>query len=394
MGLSLEIDSSRQVKAIAFDPAGALLAGEDKSGHIRVWRVASGQPYRKFRPHEPDGRHLAFSPDGLTLGTVSTYDVELFDLRTGRSKAVYPCGSPLQFHFSPDGNSLVVHDGSEGLRTIRRGTGDEMSRVRWGETRLRTFATSADGKWGAGVGDTDKMFVFDLARGRLVHRFVTHSNNTFGLALNADGSRLVTTHDDGTALVWDLQPAREAAAQPLPGPPTTAQCWDALVDKDAAKAAAAATELTRRPKEAVELIASKLTPVPPPAVEQLAKWVAELDHASFDTRDRAEQGLRKLEELAGPALKDALKRNPSEQARKTIEQLLARIDAPVADHEKARRLRAVEILADIGTPEAKAVLTRLAAGDPEAFQTRDARLALRRIDAAATKTAYRPPGQR
>ena len=54
---------------------------------------------------------------------------------------------------------------------------------------------------------------------------------------------------------------------------------------------------------------------------------------------------------------------------------------PPKDGERLRKIRAVEVLESIGTAEAHAILKHLAAGEPKAALTREAKVALGRLDA-------------
>jgi hypothetical protein len=70
---------------------------------------------------------------------------------------------------------------------------------------------------------------------------------------------------------------------------------------------------------------------------------------------------------------------PTLEARRRLEKLLDHLDAPVADADRLRALRAVEALEHIGTPPAVHLLQTLARGDPDARLTREARAARERL---------------
>jgi hypothetical protein len=85
------------------------------------------------------------------------------------------------------------------------------------------------------------------------------------------------------------------------------------------------------------------------------------------------------EELAAPALRKVLEGKPSLEVRKRVESLLDALKEPVTSSEKLRLLRAVETLERADSPEARALLERLAQGTPEARLTREAKAALQRL---------------
>jgi hypothetical protein len=111
----------------------------------------------------------------------------------------------------------------------------------------------------------------------------------------------------------------------------------------------------------------------------MRRLLADLDSDVFDVREKATEELPNLGRAAESALNQFLKGNPSAEARKRVEQLLAKIDADPTG-EALRALRAIEVLEHIGTPEAYAVVKTLAGGAPEARLTREAKVALQRLE--------------
>jgi RNA polymerase sigma factor (sigma-70 family) len=123
----------------------------------------------------------------------------------------------------------------------------------------------------------------------------------------------------------------------------------------------------------------RLEPIRPADAEELRRLLAELDADSFAVREKARTGLEALGDRATGALRQALGKKPSAEARKRIQALLRGADGPVADRETLRSLRAVGVLEDIGSREARAVLETLAGGAGGARLTREATAALDRM---------------
>ena len=69
---------------------------------------------------------------------------------------------------------------------------------------------------------------------------------------------------------------------------------------------------------------------------------------------------------------------PAPETARRIEQLLARKPDVSSRPDLLRRLRAMQVLERVGTPEARRVLADLADGLPLAAETREARAALAR----------------
>jgi hypothetical protein len=125
----------------------------------------------------------------------------------------------------------------------------------------------------------------------------------------------------------------------------------------------------------VPLLARLVRPSPAADAARLKALVARLGSDEFRTREEATGELRRLGEVAAPALREALRRRPSPEVRRRAERLLAR----VAADDRRTSARALEVLEQAGTPEARRLLEALANGEPEARQTREAKAALRRL---------------
>ena len=119
-----------------------------------------------------------------------------------------------------------------------------------------SVAFSPDGRLAA-VADRDLKLI-ELASGTVVRSFASGAGSVYGLTFTPDGQRLISAHDDGTALVWDVS---------LKAPPglDRARAWDELASDDAAAARRAMASLVAHPGIAVELFGEKLKPIPKPA---------------------------------------------------------------------------------------------------------------------------------
>jgi hypothetical protein len=107
--------------------------------------------------------------------------------------------------------------------------------------------------------------------------------------------------------------------------------------------------------------------------------LADLDSDRFAARDEARKGLEEMGELALDALRKALADTPKPEARRRIEALLEKQRGPITRPEALRALRAVAVLEDIATREARQILAALAKGAPEARLTKEAKSSLERL---------------
>jgi hypothetical protein len=130
------------------------------------------------------------------------------------------------------------------------------------------------------------------------------------------------------------------------------------------------------PGPATEFLAEALQPIRAADPKELTRLIGELDAEEFETRERASQALAALSLQAGPALAEALKNPRSAEQRRRLSDLCK---PGVLHPERLRLLRAIEVLEALATPEARAILERLATGEPIAEETRQARAALARM---------------
>jgi len=93
----------------------------------------------------------------------------------------------------------------------------------------------------------------------------------------------------------------------------------------------------------------------------------------------ASAALAQLGALAETALRQALKNNLSAEAQRRIEQLLDQIDHQELSRETLRGMRTVEILENLGTPDAREIMRILSQGAPDPELIEQAKDSLRRV---------------
>jgi hypothetical protein len=186
---------------------------------------------------------------------------------------------------------------------------------------------------------------------------------------------------DTTALVWDL-----AGVLPWEAPPgmlaekERERLWTALGDEDAGRAQAAVWALIAAPEGAVALLRERLRPDRGVDPQRLRQLLADLDSAEFAVREAASRELGRLGGEVQPALRRALDRKPSPEARRRLNDLLALPPGTLrADPEVLRGLRAVQALEHIGTAAARRLLEDVAKGNAEARLTQEAKDTLGRL---------------
>jgi HEAT repeat protein len=131
--------------------------------------------------------------------------------------------------------------------------------------------------------------------------------------------------------------------------------------------------------ETIGLFNDRLRIVPKADSQKIAKLISDLDSSEFNIRERATEELDNLGEWAEEALRQTLRQCPSAEVRRRVEALLEKPAAPGWPGVRLRTLRAIEVLEQIGTPEARAALEKLAAVRPENQLAEEARMSLERL---------------
>jgi WD40 repeat protein len=395
---------------LAFSADGRTLAAGNAHGAVTLWETASGRRLGRFQAHPErlnrDGESyvppvsvLAFAPDGrsLAVGADEGEVVRLFDVMTLREVRRFQLAGPQgkeppqhpALGFSPDGRTLLTASDSRPMRVWEVASGKERRQVGIGfsngSTVPRTAVISPDARmlaWWGQYGDT--LHVCDLTTGREVAQRRGHQGHVLAAAFSSDGRRLVSASADTTLLVWDLPGL--ASARPARTVKLSAReletLWKDLAGEDAARAYRAIQALVAD-VDAVRWLSDRLPPVPHVDRQRLRHLVGDLGSDHFEVRRTATAELEVLAELARPALQDALSANPSLEVRRRVEQLLEKVARRALTPEQLRVLRAVEVLEHVGSPEASAVLRKLAGGATGSRTTEDAQASLARLARAA-----------
>lgn len=367
-----------------------------------VFDAGSG---RRVRAAEASAA-AAFSDDGRALAVVGKKELKVYELASGKERTTAelpatdfdsqddnrfsrsrwdsddegPSFLRGQVQFSADGGKIAtfwangrvtVFDAADGGIRFREAR-------QWSTTRIAAFRP--DGDWFATTARSSRRIALrnttDPRADRNAILLAECKSSVVALAFTPDGKRLISAHDDGTALVWDVDAAIKLppTADPEPGE----ALWVALASADAKLAGRAVAGLVAKPDVAVPLLADVVRPVSVPPADRVKAAVADLGDREFKVREAAEKQLRRWGELSADELRAAQPDANAEQGER-IRRLLEALVGEETDTERLRLLRAVEVLERVGGPSAKAVLEKLAGGAAASGVTREAAKAVRRL---------------
>jgi uncharacterized protein with WD repeat len=201
------------IRSVAFSPDGTRVLSGDLHGVLKLWDASTGEQIATFQEKmETEISSVAFSPDARYAASgTDNYDAQsplmLWEAATGvlvRSFQTPEEKAPevSSIAFSPDGSHLV----SAGI--------DEKIRI-WDVTSgelLHTLEGHTDWVWAvsfppdgasllSGSGDST-LKLWDAASGALIRTFTGHTDGVKSVAFSPDGQKVVSGGNDTSVRVW------------------------------------------------------------------------------------------------------------------------------------------------------------------------------------------------
>lgn len=196
------------VYAVAVSPDGNLVAGGGGDTLVRVWSVADKKLVATLEEHKELVSGISFSHDGKMLATASAdktvqvWNVEKWD-RSIKFREDEPVHGAV---FGADARMVFLAVGGAGGRSIQYRRTDNIRSIRpystatgmpldivWSTKSSRMYAPCSDGV----------VRIYDV-NGRLLASLAGHDDWAYGVAVNADATRLASGSGDGTVKLWNL----------------------------------------------------------------------------------------------------------------------------------------------------------------------------------------------
>ena len=353
---------------------------------IGVVNPTTGNAVQTFEPGDVVGRQGGISPDGRLI-VAPTRTMSVWEVSTGKKRFTLDAIRRTELvSFSADSRFMAVWDVVGVIVVVDLRTGTTVGRyLPGGQDNVVSLALSRDGKRLAAGSATGRVTIWDLASGTILAPFAGHDGPVTGLVFTTDANRLVSSSQDGTALVWQV-PEHPLAVRTIElAPIDFDEAFRLLGSTDAAQAQRGLAFLYLYPAEAVNQTRQRMPTPSGTAAAGLAKLVADLTNDDFSTREAALKTLEMIGGEAKPLLQEVARKSESPEARKLAGELLGKIDAPAHRPGDLRILRLVEFLENLRTREARRLLETWARGPAGHRLTTEAAAAIERIKETDSK---------
>jgi WD40 repeat protein len=204
-GPSLAIGDGRHLSTCAFSRDGQTLA--IASGfNIELWELATGRKLHTLTGHVLAVAALAFSGDGKSLASGDWGNtVKLWEVATGREGQTITVTANnfiSSVALSHDGRTLASVSNYETVKLWDAATGREVWTSKT-QAILNDIAFSPDDQSLAGGDESNAIKVWEATGGRELQTLAGHSKGVNSIALSNDGKTLATC-DDVAITLWDV----------------------------------------------------------------------------------------------------------------------------------------------------------------------------------------------
>lgn len=218
----IRLKGSNHVWTMAFHPEQNVLAWGASDGFVTLYDVTKQTELRRFRVFRDGIGHVEFSRNGKHLicacaKTISTWDLDQVLATT--TERPEPAVNPITFssNFQTvrqlSNNDRIVSCGDDGFVRIWDWKNSLLLLGQKISSRsLHNVVVSPDGKRLAAGGADGVVRLLDAETLQPIHEYaVKHGSWIRGLAFTPDGSRLVSTSENGDIRMWSVSESREVA---------------------------------------------------------------------------------------------------------------------------------------------------------------------------------------
>ena len=198
------------VRAAAISPNGAYVAIGDRFGDVTVFDLATESVMLQYK-QESTVNGVAFSPDSLTIASVSTNKtVVLYEIAGQRKRFDLPghTGPVYGLSFSPDGQQLATASWDQSVILWDLQSGTATTTINAHEEGVWAVQYSPNGELLATAGQDGTTKLWSVRTGDLLATLGRHKGTVHTLVFDEKGEILATGGRDGTVRIWDVSKIR------------------------------------------------------------------------------------------------------------------------------------------------------------------------------------------
>ncbi len=205
----------RRINAVAIAPAGDKVVSASSDHTLKVWNLKNGKDLLTLTGHDGPVTAVAIAPDGRVVSGSADGTLRIWNPISGRSTAT------LQGH---DGEVSTLLVTPEGRYAVSLSAGEAPTFKVWDLShateevslttpadRISTVVLIGDGPSVVYASDDD-LYLWDLQSGRTGTFASGHRGRITALASIPDKRSFVSSSEDGTLLLWDLDRATPVAS--------------------------------------------------------------------------------------------------------------------------------------------------------------------------------------
>jgi WD40 repeat protein/tetratricopeptide (TPR) repeat protein len=205
--------------ALSADRSMLVTVAKDKTA--RAWDLVQGRPLGVFTGHagmafraaiSPDGRYAASSANNPQAGAdrAAMHDLRIWETASGKEVAQAKVPDFISsIAFSADGRSVLISQGKL-LQVLDAATAQSIAVYADHTDMITRAAFVADGTRILSSSFDGTAILREAKSGRQLAVFGKHVSMVYQAALSPDGTRMVTAGGDWTARIWALQPAPDS----------------------------------------------------------------------------------------------------------------------------------------------------------------------------------------
>ncbi|EDN71045.1 WD-40 repeat protein [Beggiatoa sp. PS] len=209
-----------EIKRLAFNPDGTLLASASYDHNAKLWQVQEGQLLQTLNGHTDKIHAVAFSPDGKMLATAS-FDGQVglltIDTQQKRFYQAHDGKDVNAIAFNADGTQLLTTgDDDVRLWALNHKPPQLLNKYTPANKSLIWSALSLDNQWISSVGSDQIVYVYSAIDKTIQYRFEGHESTIYRVIFSPDGQQIATASADATLRLWDLYNGNQLLSLRLP----------------------------------------------------------------------------------------------------------------------------------------------------------------------------------